>query len=241
MQSSLLTNLGLVHFVAGADYNFRVQTMGPQVAGEIQRAMSQLDCPIDQLYSGQQTHSANLAYCDGKEGPDYYLGKQFEDTDGLITDQPGVGLLIKYADCTPILFYDPIKKVQASVHSGWRGTVKQIGLRTIERLEADFACKREDIRVYIGPCIDQDHYQVGPEVYEAFAGLAGRDEFFREDGDRYRLSMAGANEWMMLANGIKGENLQVCPYSTFTDLRLNSARRQGPDYRLNALISVIPK
>jgi hypothetical protein len=87
--------------------------------------------------------------------------------DAMITDRPGLSLSMRFADCAPLLFFDPVGGAIGLAHAGWRGTVAGIGACTIRALKAVYGCKPQNIQVVIGPSIGPKHYQVGPEVVEA--------------------------------------------------------------------------
>lgn len=84
--------------------------------------------------------------------------------DGIITGDPGVPLVMRFADCVPILFYDPVRRVIGMAHAGWRGTVQGIGPATLAAMERTFGSCPEDIICGIGPAIGPCCYEVGPEV-----------------------------------------------------------------------------
>lgn len=129
--------------------------------------------------------------------------------------------------------------MQAVLHSGWRGTVQEFAAHALERLESDFKCRREDLVVYLGPSIDQMNYEVGIGVYEAFGDFAERDQFFKPHGEKFLLSMSDANLVLLLAHGLRREQIEVSRESTFENPALHSAKREGADYGLNALITII--
>ncbi|MFL2094869.1 peptidoglycan editing factor PgeF [Marinilactibacillus psychrotolerans] len=239
MQSKLLSEHGLKNYIAGTDYNFRYQKAGRSVKEDVQKVLSKMTIHPKEIYTGQQVHSANIAYVNGEYGDAFVFGKTFKETDGLITDQPNVALLIKFADCTPVVLFDPVAQVLASVHSGWRGTTQRISLKAIDKMVNDFKCKKENILVYLGPSIDIDHYEVGSEVYDAFETFENRDQFFRPIGKKYQLSMLDANLDILKGAGIRSENIEIEKASTFTDPRLHSARAEGPDYRLNGMLTMM--
>lgn len=239
MQSKLLSEHGLKNYIAGTDYNFRYQKAGRSVKEDVQKVLSKMTIHPKEIYTGQQVHSANIAYVNGENGDAFVFGKTFKETDGLITDQPNVALLIKFADCTPVVLFDPVAQVLASVHSGWRGTTQRISLKAIDKMVNDFKCKKENILVYLGPSIDIDHYEVGSEVYDAFETFENRDQFFRPIGKKYQLSMLDANLDILKGAGIRSENIEIEKASTFTDPRLHSARAEGPDYRLNGMLTMM--
>ena len=239
MHSELLLKHGLINRVAGSDYNFRYQTVGNNVTEDVNRLLNEMNVSPDAIYSGQQGHTAHIAYVDGKNGEDFAYGKTFKDTDGLITDKKNVALLIKYADCTPIVLFDPVQKVLASVHSGWRGTVEKIGKRAVDRMVEEFHCKKEDILAYVGPSIDQANYEVGKDVYDAFASFDNRNYFFEPKGEKFLLSMTDANLSVLLEAGLLEDHIEIERVSTYTDDRLHSARQEGPTYGLNGILTMM--
>lgn len=101
--------------------------------------------------------------------------------DALITTKKNIGLLIKHADCQAALLYDPIKKVAASVHAGWRGSVQKIYTKTIQRMQAQFGCSPADLLVCISPSLGPEsaefiHYQ--KELPEAFWEFQVKPTYF---------------------------------------------------------------
>lgn len=241
MDSKLLEEHGLINFIAGAAYNFRHQQTGDTITEQIFRALKEIEIEPQIVYSGNQVHGKQVAYCDGKNGEFFAFGKTFPQTDGLLTDKEAVALLIKFADCTPIVLFDPIKRVHASVHSGWRGTVQRISVEAIEKMEQSFGTKREDLVAFVGPSIDQSHYEVGPEVYEAFMDFEDRNAFFQPAGEKFLLSMTDANLAVLKKAGVKEEQIEVCRESTFTSDRLHSARKEGKNYQLNGMITMLKR
>jgi YfiH family protein len=145
------------------------------------------------------------------------------ESDALITQKINLGLAISSADCPAIFIYDPMKKVIAAVHSGWKGTEKEILRKTIKRLSNEFSCSSSDLICYIGPSISQKNYEVGEEVAKMFD-----EQFILTKKDKYYLDLAGANLSMLLNEGVKKINIQVsklCSYE-YSDL-LHSYRRDG--------------
>lgn len=94
--------------------------------------------------------------------------------DGLITNEPGVALVIFTADCTPILFHDPVTGAVGAVHAGWRGTAAQIGARAVEAMAAAYGCKPENIRAAIGPNIGKCCFETHGDVPQAMEAALGR-------------------------------------------------------------------
>ena len=94
--------------------------------------------------------------------------EELEGYDALVTNVPGVAVGARTADCIPVLMYDPVRRVVAAVHSGWKGTVLKIAAKTLAVMASKYATRAADIIAVIGPGIGPDSFQVGPEVAEAF-------------------------------------------------------------------------
>lgn len=241
MKSELLSQSGLMHHIGGMDYNFRHLTQGDKMAEDLSRIQAALPTAPRVTYTGQQVHGDNVAYADGQNGEDFLNVKIFQDTDGLVTNQPGVALLVKFADCTPVVLYDPVNRVQGIVHSGWRSTVKRISQVALKRM-IELGAELDNIVAYVGPSIAMEHYQVGPEVYQAFGDFKTRDEFFVPDvDDRYLMSMVDGNIAILREAGLRDDQIEVNRESTWGSERLHSSREEGSDYGLNAMITLIPE
>ena len=94
--------------------------------------------------------------------------EELEGYDALVTDVPGVAIGARTADCIPVLMYDPVRRVVAAVHSGWKGTVLKIAAKVLAVMASKYGTRAADILAVIGPGIGPDSFQVGPEVADAF-------------------------------------------------------------------------
>lgn len=95
--------------------------------------------------------------------------------DIVLTDNPEVTLFMRYADCVPLVFYDPAKQVVGLAHSGWQGTVKRVGQTAVDAMGARYGSRAKDIRAAVGPAIGPDNYEVGQDVIEAALNTFGAD------------------------------------------------------------------
>jgi len=117
------------------------------------------------LVSAIQTHSKNVCVVDKNFMENYEAGYEVNDVDAFITQEPGVALMVKVADCQAILMFDPVQKVIAALHAGWRGLMQDISGETIAVLQKNFGVKSENLIVGIspslGPCCSffSDPYQ----------------------------------------------------------------------------------
>lgn len=92
----------------------------------------------------------------------------FDKIDGLITNKKGISLSLRFADCTPILFYDSVKNAIGNIHSGWKGTVQKIGQKGALKMMEIYDCKKENLLCFLGPCIGKCHFEVGEDVKKIF-------------------------------------------------------------------------
>ena len=185
-----------------------------------------LGIPDSRLIVPRQVHGVHI-----EEVTEQNRGEAFEDTDALITRLEGVCIGISTADCVPLLFYDSGTGAIAAAHAGWRGTVARIGVRTLMAMKEAYGTKAEDISCVIGPSIGPEAFEVGEEVYEAFA-----DAGFPMDSIAYRhaetrkwhIDLWRANAWQLQQAGIPEKAVHVCGLCTYTHYsRFFSARRLG--------------
>lgn len=187
---------------------------------EILCAESGID--ISHLVLSRQTHTDNIKSVTAKDCGTGIFKPSFNDIDGLITDEPNVALVTQYADCTPLLFCDVKKKVIASSHAGWRGTAKQIGRKTVERMVNDYGCNTDDIIACIGPCIGSCCYEVDEPVYNEFIKIPHLklDLIFIPKGNgKYMLNNAEANRQILIHSGIKEDNMDISDLCTCCDCK----------------------
>ena len=135
-----------------------------------------------------------------------------QNVDGLITDQKEEILSLVFADCTPILLYDPVKNVIGNVHSGWKGTVSKIGKIACQKMINDYKCKPEDIICCIGPTIRSCHFEVDEDVKNLFKDAFGNINIFhlgeiKQGKQKYFIDTVLANITMMKELGLKDENI----------------------------------
>ena len=173
-----------------------------------------LGVSIENIVCSAQTHTTNVRVVTREDaGKGVTREKDYTDVDGLITNVPGLCLATFYADCVPLLFVDPVRKVVATSHSGWRGTVGKIGKVTIEKMEAEFGCRPEDIYAAIGPSICQDCYEVSEDVIEQFQEHFAKEHwdklFYKKENGKYQLNLWAANEQILLDSGIAPDHLAV--------------------------------
>ena len=164
--------------------------------------------------------------------------------DALITSAPGLFLVIKTADCLPVLVVDETRRVVAAVHCGWRGTWKRILEQVVGELRARYGCDPAALLAALGPCIGPECYEVGPEVRERFAAAGFPDDLFRPSpsaaGKSY-LDIRAANVLGLRRAGLRPENILSLDACTKCRPELLSYRRDGrTEGRMYAFIGMRP-
>lgn len=162
-----------------------------------------------------QTHTVNVRNVTAADcGRGITRERGYTDVDGLITDEPNVVLCTQYADCVPLFFVDPVRRVVATSHAGWRGTAGGIAAVTVERMVSDYGCRREDILAAIGPSIGPCCFEVDTPVYTEFAKLPFFDEtcYAPKGGDKCHIDLWEVNRRWLQNAGVKADNI------TSTDL-----------------------
>lgn len=211
--------------------SFRNGDKRENVEENYRRICSAVGIDVNNLVLSRQTHTNNVKIVTKEHCGTGYSKPEFNDVDGLITAEPGVALVTQYADCVPLLFYDPIKKVCANSHSGWRGTAKKIGEVTVKKMIAEFGCVPKNIIAAIGPCVCKDCYEVDLSVYNEFlkVGIPLDGVFYRKgDGEHFLLDLREANRRILVGAGILPENIDVADLCTAENSKeLHSHRATG--------------
>lgn len=172
---------------------------------------------IKNLVLSAQTHTDNVKVVAKEDCGTGIFSSPFSDVDGLITNQRNVALVTQYADCTPLVFLDAKNKVIATSHSGWRGTVKQIGKKTIEKMQSEFGSNPKDIIAGIGPCIGKCCYEVDDPVYNEFLKLEFLDLskiFTKKSNGHYMLNLVEANRQILVDAGVNPANIDLSDICT---------------------------
>lgn len=176
-----------------------------------------------------QVHKDHIAVIEKRESAPIRIA----DTDGLITDIPGVLLTTVHADCLPVYFCDPVKKAIGLVHAGWRGTAAGIAPKAAEKMKDTFGSRLEDIVVHIGPGISSCCFETGPEVLEEFKrcwDFAGA--FSRPSGEKNYIDLKGINRRQLEDIGIQDKHITASRHCTCCEPELFcSYRREGGTYK----------
>ena len=164
---------------------------------------------VESLYDVWQVHSADVVVTDSPRP----LDADHVKADAIITTNPEVTLFMRFADCVPILMYDPKKKIIATVHAGWQGTVKKIVEKAVSYLVEKFAVDASSIVAGIGPSIGPCHYQVGGEVADNVKREFPDDfqSLIHEKQNAFYLDLWKTNELQLRKKGVRSvEMAEIC-------------------------------
>ena len=163
-----------------------------------------LGMDFEKLVLTRQTHSdivrvVTEADCNG------FCHRDYPECDALVTCTPGVSLLVFTADCTPILFHDPVTGAVGAAHAGWRGTVQNIAAKTVEAMVTHWGCEPQNIRAAIGPNIGQCHFETDADVPEAVMASFGEEAapYMEKRGEKYHIDLKAVNALALRRAGVR--------------------------------------
>ena len=214
---------------------------GANVTENFSRIARAIGADPNDLVLSKQVHEDVIERINYKQrGNGVFVPNEFDSADGLITDEPGIALVTLCADCVPLLFLDPIRRVIASVHSGWRGTVKRIGAKAVGMMEKEYGSDPRDILCAIGPSIRVDNFEVGDEVAAEFIKGFG-DAAVKKYGARYHADMQKAIAMQLTDAGLRPENIHdsgICTYEMYETF-FSHRRTNGKRGNFGAIIELI--
>ncbi len=184
----------------------------------------------EKLVLTRQTHSDIVRVvtegdCNG------FFHRDYPECDGLVTRIPGVTLLVFTADCTPLLFHDPVTGAVGAAHAGWRGTAQNIGAKTVETMVRAFGCDPKNIRAAIGPNIGLCHFETDADVPAAMLETYGEEAraFIQQRGEKYFLDLKAINALALRRAGVAhieiSEDCTMCRPDRFWSHRVTKGDR----------------
>lgn len=203
---------------------------------------------VDNLVLSNQVHDTVVRRVSEEDcGKGLIRESDIVGVDGLISNDPQVVLMIFFADCVPLFFYDPVKQAVGASHSGWRGTVKRMGACTVEAMKQEFDSKPEDIYAVIGPSICKNCYEVSEDVIQVFQEEF--DEKYRDilweakENHKYQLDLWQANRIVLEEAGIPKDHIEISEYCTCcrSDLLFSHRATKGRRGNLSGVISAMEK
>jgi len=190
-----------------------------------------------------QVHSGDVKIIDSESVTNGIL-EAFPQTDATVTSLPGICLMVMVADCVPVLLFDPVKKVSAVIHAGWRGTVKHITSNTVEVMVDRFGCNPADIIAGIGPSIGPCCYEVGEEVRTVVEQSFGTTQGYlvtKANSLKPHFDLWYANHKQLTDSGVKPANIETSELCTLDnpDIFFSSRASGGVTGRFAAGICIL--
>ena len=188
----------------------------------------------------QQIHSTNIEVYQKLNKLDQI--EKLEDTDGTITNQPGIILIVRNADCVPLVFVDKLRGAIGISHQGWRGSLKKLASKMIKTF-LNQGSKLEQLICAIGPAIGACCYDIDDDLYYNFQEefeIYSTKIFFRKKG-RWHLNLAQLNYLQLIEAGMKKENIDFFPFCTKCDNKRFFSRRRSRSENFEEMLNFIMK
>jgi YfiH family protein len=165
------------------------------------------------------------------------LHDKLDGYDGLLTNVPGVMLVSFYADCVPLYFVDPVKRVVGLAHAGWKGTVRGIAAEMVHQMVRDYGCRAEDMLAAIGPAIGPCCYEVDDTVINAINEQLGRVVY---QPGKAMVDLKKINQEIMIREGILSTNIDMSASCTSCQINTYFSHRaeQGKTGRMASWIGI---
>jgi YfiH family protein len=193
------------------------------VMANFERIAEVLGVEKGQFVLSHQTHTDHIHVVTREDaGNGLTKPLPYENIDGLITGEKGLVLSTFYADCVPIYLVDPIKEVIGLCHSGWKGTVQEIGAKTVRKMQEEFGCQPADIYGAIAPSICRECYEVSEDVIDEIKktfceetyGHVWEELFYRKENGKYQLNLWRACELTLQKAGLREDKIEVTDICT---------------------------
>lgn len=221
--------------------NFKLKNSKEDVLeSSYDRICNALNINMQDIVKSNQKHTDCIRNVENKE-------EIYDNTDGLITNKTKINLVQSFADCTPILLYDPINKVIGNIHSGWRGTAKKIGYKAVQKMIRDYNSKPENIVACIGPCIGKCHFEVDEDVKDIFEKafsyldrncyIIRKQEVKIDEKTKYYIDTTLINRLILEECGLNPKNIIESKICTVCNSKyMHSYRAQGQNAGRNITI-----
>lgn len=212
--------------IPGLNLGFNTQESADIVERNRQTMIDELGLDNNWIAFARQVHSNRIRVITG--------GGIYPNTDGLITQVPGLALAIQIADCAAVLIADLASQTIAAVHAGWRGAASDIVPRAMKKM-GEIGAKMNRCKAFVSPCICVEHFEVGQEVASQFPAF-----FVECDGyEKPHVDLKGFLWHQLRQGGINESNIEIHPGCTMGDERYYSYRReQERSGRMMAVIQI---
>lgn len=234
MQFRKLLELGINHLYTLKSDEINFAPNNPLESKSYEIVAKILNISKEKILVTKQPHKDSIRCVDEKTKTEDLM---FDD--GIMTDKSGIALATKNADCILFNFYDPVKKVIANVHSGWKSTYMKIAEKAVIKMITNYGCKPEDIYCFVNPSIREDHFEVDSDVMELgkeiFKFTNRTNEFIKKgrifgNSQKYNIDTVLINRILLEGLGLKPEKIidcKICSVCNKADIA--SARADYPN------------
>lgn len=196
----------------GLNWSYSTGDDRTHVAENRRRTLALLGLTPEQAVMAGLVHGSRVVAVTGAEPPGQDAVRVVPDCDGLITDRPGLALVVTAADCVPVYLYDPVRRAVGAVHAGWRGTVAGICAGAVSAMEKTYGCRPAEIIAAVGPSIGPCCYEVDDAVADplkAYYGAAAASCLQPVAGQagKYMLDLWEANRQDLLRAGVHSAHI----------------------------------
>ena len=181
------------------------------VQENFRRLCAALDTDVQRAVLSRQVHRSDVRRVTAEDcGKGLWRPQDYDSADGLVTDVPGVPLIVFSADCNVLLLHDPVRRVIGAAHAGWRGTAAGIAAETVRVMAQDYGCDPADIRAAVGPAIGQCCFETDGDVPEALRATLGAaaEPFMTWNGRKWHIDLKAVNALWLQKAGV--QHIDIC-------------------------------
>lgn len=186
------------------------------VQENFRRLAAVLEVDAEKFVLSRQVHRDDVRpVTAGDCGKGLWKPQDYDSADALITNEPGIPLVVFSADCNVILLYDPVHRAIGAAHAGWRGTAIGIAGKTVREMQRQFGCDPSDIRAAIGPAIGPCCFESDSDVPEAIRAQLGHeaDLYMDWNGKKWHIDLKAVNALWLRKAGV--EQIDTCDHCTY--------------------------
>ncbi len=200
-------------------------------------ALTSVALDLSSVFDVWQVHGTTVAVAEAPRLPD----EPHQQADGIITDQPGLTLMMRFADCVPILLHDPVHRAIGIAHAGWLGTVLGTVRYVVQAMRSNYDSRPEDLVAVIGPSIGPDHYEVGLDVVNRVKNAFKTDSgvFITSKAGHSYFDLWAANRWHIKESGVRRVDLMGLCTACHLDDWYSHRAEHGRTGRFGVIIRLV--
>jgi YfiH family protein len=218
--------------------------LGSTVGDDLERvrensrlALAALERDPASVFDVWQVHGVEVVIAEAPHSPE----SPHMQADAILTDRPGLTLMMRFADCVPIMLHDPVRKVAGIAHAGWMGTLRGTVRFAVEAMQKHYGSSPADIQAAIGPSIGPDHYEVGPDVVIQVQQAFGRDasSLLSASTGLMKFDLWAANRLLLEQAGVRHVEVSGICTACHTEDWYSHRAEKGRTGRFGAIIALV--